>query len=261
MRASTSWGGASSAIADKATPAVRLHLSVEKGVDLDHRQGQSDLPARPEPGRGPRAAPAHRALRGWTTYFRPGVSFTTFAVSARLHLASGDASAAPQAPPDHLEGTPPPLLRRRLVAHGRRRDPVQPDSRGHDPLPRDALAIAQSRPTRVRVFSAGQPHLAGDHLDRLERPAPCCRGRCRAGSALWTPRRAATGIDSAAVASSSSTPSGSVRSPRTEPVIDENGRSGGHQGVDVLDGPVPDTSSTGSESIDTFGFGRPVARR
>ena len=33
-----------------------------------------------------------------------------------LHVADGLAVAAAQAPPNHLEGAPPPLLRRRMVA-------------------------------------------------------------------------------------------------------------------------------------------------
>lgn len=53
-------------------------------------------------------------LRGWTAYFRPGVSFKTFRY-LRLHLAAGHLPAAPKTPPGHLEGTPPTLLRRRMV--------------------------------------------------------------------------------------------------------------------------------------------------
>ena len=38
-------------------------------------------------------------LRGWTNYFRPGVSSKTFSYLQPLHLATGHQMAAPQAPP------------------------------------------------------------------------------------------------------------------------------------------------------------------
>ena len=38
-------------------------------------------------------------LRGWTTYFRHGVSKATFSYLGRYHLAPGGLLAAPQAPP------------------------------------------------------------------------------------------------------------------------------------------------------------------
>ena len=77
----------------------------------------------------------NRALRGWTAYFRPGVSFATFAYLRAFTWRQGDEPAPPQTPPDQLEGPPPPLLRRRLVAQRRRGDLVQPDGGGHHPLP------------------------------------------------------------------------------------------------------------------------------
>ena len=40
-------------------------------------------------------------LRGWTAYFRPGVSSARLRLPARLHLAAGHPLATPQAPPDH----------------------------------------------------------------------------------------------------------------------------------------------------------------
>ena len=69
----------------------------------------------------------NRALRGWCAYFRPGVSSATFAYLAPTRGA-GSSMDAPQTSPDHLEGTPPPLLRRRVVAgHGERQlfDPAK----------------------------------------------------------------------------------------------------------------------------------------
>ena len=41
----------------------------------------------------------------------------------------------PQTPPDHLEGPPPPLLRRRMVAGLGRKTAVQPGKGGHHALP------------------------------------------------------------------------------------------------------------------------------
>ena len=60
-------------------------------------------------------------LRGWTNYFRHGVSKATFALPAPVHLAAGSALAAPQAPPGQLEGAATALPGQRLVAdeHGR----------------------------------------------------------------------------------------------------------------------------------------------
>ena len=55
-------------------------------------------------------------LRGWCAYFRPGVSSATFAYLSHYTVADGHGVAATQTPPDHLEGTPPPLLRRQVVA-------------------------------------------------------------------------------------------------------------------------------------------------
>ena len=55
-------------------------------------------------------------LRGWCAYFRPGVSSATFAYLSAYTWAPGHRMVAPQTPPDHLEGTPPPLLRGRMVA-------------------------------------------------------------------------------------------------------------------------------------------------
>ena len=58
-------------------------------------------------------------LRGWTAYFRPGCP-PRLPVPAHDRLASGIRMAAAQAPECGLEGTPPPLLRRPMVAARRR---------------------------------------------------------------------------------------------------------------------------------------------
>ena len=67
----------------------------------------------------PLAVLLHRlnsVLRGWTAYFRPGVSARRVPVSAHDRLASGIRMAAAQASEFGLEETTPPLLRRRMVA-------------------------------------------------------------------------------------------------------------------------------------------------
>lgn len=75
------------------------------------------------------------ALRGWCAYFRPGVSSVTFGLSESLHVADGLALDAAQTPPVHMEGTPPPLLRRRMVARQREQGTVRSREGRHDPLP------------------------------------------------------------------------------------------------------------------------------
>lgn len=57
-----------------------------------------------------------------------------------LHVAPGRELVAPQTPPGHLEGSPPPLLRRRMVADIGRKAAVQPGQGNHHalPLPRNS---------------------------------------------------------------------------------------------------------------------------
>jgi hypothetical protein len=50
-------------------------------------------------------------------------------------VASGREVVAPQTPPVHLEGHPPPLLRRRMVAGLGRKATVQPGKGSHHALP------------------------------------------------------------------------------------------------------------------------------
>jgi RNA-directed DNA polymerase len=74
------------------------------------------------------------ALQGWCAYFRPGVQ-SYLRLPELLHVATGRELAAAQAPPVHLEGPPPPLLRRRMVASLGRKSTVQPGEGGHHALP------------------------------------------------------------------------------------------------------------------------------
>src|SRR6188472_666145 len=87
---------------------------------------------------------------------------------------------APQTPPDHLEGTPPPLLRGRMVAEHERKAAVQPGEDAHHALPipgssdPDSVAgrgmrnhtshdgacgapVARKRARRVREAARGNP--------------------------------------------------------------------------------------------------------
>ena len=64
------------------------------------------------------------ALRGWCAYFRPGVSSAVFGyLSYYAWRGSADGCAANTTDP--VEGPPPPLLRRRMVARLGRKITVQ----------------------------------------------------------------------------------------------------------------------------------------
>ena len=98
---------------------LRLHLPVGKAVKAV--TGKVKTRCRQNINL-PLEALLHRlnpVLRGWTAHFRPGVSSARLRLPARLHLAPGHPMATPQTPRDHLEGTPPPLLQRRMVARRR----------------------------------------------------------------------------------------------------------------------------------------------
>ena len=93
-------------------------------------------------------------LKGWTAFFRPGVSSGTFQYLGRLRLAPGSSLDPPQAPRDLAEGVPPPLLRRRMAAQGPGTGVVQRRAGHHDPvsLPGigDPLTLAAGRGMRTR---------------------------------------------------------------------------------------------------------------
>ena len=78
-------------------------------------------------------------LRGWTAYFRAGVSARAFRIPAHDRLASGIRMAAAQASELGVEETPPPLLRRQMVAARRRGRAVQPWFGSHHPLPAQGI--------------------------------------------------------------------------------------------------------------------------
>ena len=65
-------------------------------------------------------------LRGWTAYFRPGVSSAAFSYLRAFTWRQVVGWLRRKHPRIELEGTPPPLLQRRMVARRRRSGPVQP---------------------------------------------------------------------------------------------------------------------------------------
>jgi len=115
--------------------AVRLHLPGPQGREIGHGQGEGDLPPGRQPAAGSPAAPAQPGAAGLDRLLPAGSVLGDVQLPARLHLAAGHRLDTPQAPPDELEGTPPPLLRRRLVALRRGGRAVQPRNGTHDTVP------------------------------------------------------------------------------------------------------------------------------
>ena len=104
-RASTSWAGASSVTRSEArTKTLRLHLPVEEGAARRLRQGADDHPQGPQHLRSPSCS--HRlnpVLRGWTNYFRHGVSKATFSYLDAFAWRRVGGLASPQTPRAQLE--------------------------------------------------------------------------------------------------------------------------------------------------------------
>jgi RNA-directed DNA polymerase len=75
------------------------------------------------------------ALRGWCAYFRPGVSAATFGYLGHYAWWQVGRWLRRKTPPDHLEGTAPPLLRQRMVASQPGTATVQPRDSAHHALP------------------------------------------------------------------------------------------------------------------------------
>ncbi|MEU5344395.1 group II intron maturase-specific domain-containing protein [Streptomyces sp. NPDC020766] len=76
----------------------------------------------------------NRMLRGWSAYFRPGVSSATFQYLSSYAWGRVIWWLRRKHPPDELERPAPPLLRRRLVAGQRGTGTVQPGEGAHHPL-------------------------------------------------------------------------------------------------------------------------------
>jgi RNA-directed DNA polymerase len=110
-------------------PVLRLHLPVPQGRHGRDGQGEDHLPAQRQPAAPDPHPPA-----------QPGATRLVRLLPARrvrchllrpspLHPGPVLAMGTAQTPPDHREGHPPPLLRRRMVAGHHRDCSVQP---GHD---------------------------------------------------------------------------------------------------------------------------------
>ena len=133
-------------------------------------------------------------LRGWTAYFRPGVSSRALQpgppAPAHDRLAPGTGMAPAQAPQRRLEGTAPPLLRRPVVATRWRGAAVQSWCGNHHAVPPqgndDSLAMAQhdlrTGPARRGLWRAGcgaNPHVRFGRAAWRNRPGaiPALRSR------------------------------------------------------------------------------------
>ena len=105
-----------------------------------------------------------RMLRGWTAYFRFGVSHNTFRYLRALPLAAGHRMGTTQVPPQQLEGTTPPRQRRTLVARHRGGDLVRPGESADHPL------LVPGREDTLPVVRRGlkEPPPTG----HVERPLP-----------------------------------------------------------------------------------------
>ncbi len=112
----------------------------------------------------------NQVLRGWTAYL-PGSVGPRLPIPAHDRLASGLRMVAAQTPQHGLEGTPPPLLQRRMVATRRRSCPVQSRLGSHHPIPSPgdddpvALAQRQLRSATRTSGSGGGMALPGIHAN------------------------------------------------------------------------------------------------
>jgi hypothetical protein len=83
-----------------------------------------------------------------------------FRIPAPIRLVAGSPMAAPQAPPEHLERHPPPVLRRRMVASQPRPGTVQPSRSAHHALPLPGTADTRAMAGR----GLGTPDAPGRDL-------------------------------------------------------------------------------------------------
>src|SRR5262249_52563919 len=190
-------------------PVLRLYLPGEEGDRLDHREGQGTVPPGRQPAPGSTAAPAQRRHARLVQPLPPRGVQRRLRLPARLRLAPGLRLAAPQTPPEHLEGPAPQVPRRRLVAPRREDGPVQPGGGTHHALPLPGhghplpVATGRSRPevtglaeSRMRCQAArpvrerGLEKRAGRKastalradLTRSSRPTTRCATPCSAGT-------------------------------------------------------------------------------
>jgi hypothetical protein len=83
------------------------------------RQGEDPVPAEHQPAARNPAAPAQPGAAGVDRLLPARSVQHRLRLPACLHLAAGHPLASPQAPRDHLEGTPATLLHQRMVARRR----------------------------------------------------------------------------------------------------------------------------------------------
>src|SRR6266508_663096 len=102
-----------------------LHLPSKEGASRRHGQGEDGVLAELEPAARNPAAPAQPAAAGLDRLLQVRLGERNLQLPAGLHLEAGLWMAAPQAPTIRLEGTPPPLHLRRMVARRWGREAVQ----------------------------------------------------------------------------------------------------------------------------------------
>ena len=146
-------------------------------------EDQDDLLAGREPAaRGPDSA-AESAATGLDRLLPAGSVAPGLRVPARRGLAPAVRMAAAKTPQDQLEGTPPPVLPRRLVAHRRREEAVQPRRGADHPLPlpgrSDPLSLAERsmRQHTIATGLVGSPVLRNGHAGFGGRPEETNRSK------------------------------------------------------------------------------------
>ena len=115
--------------------AIRLHLSGEEGCAVVRRQGEGDLLAGRVPAARSPAAPVEFAGAGMDHLLPARGVPRCLPLPARCCVAPGIRVDGAQAPPGHMEGTPPTILRWWLVASWGWRDSVGPGEGADIPLP------------------------------------------------------------------------------------------------------------------------------
>jgi hypothetical protein len=138
-------------------------------------QGKDHLPAERQPANASPDAQAQPSASRLVRLLSPRRLQRHLRLLGPLHLGPGSAMGQTQAPPDHGERHPPPLLQRRVVADHLRRRPVQPGKDAHHALPlpgnshTDAMADHGMRAPqdhwdlwRARCLVTGTPGSGGD---------------------------------------------------------------------------------------------------
>ncbi|MFC0530263.1 group II intron maturase-specific domain-containing protein [Phytohabitans kaempferiae] len=106
----------------------------------------------------------NRMLRGWCAYFRPGVSKATFQYLSSYTWDRVIRWLRRKHRRIKLEGPPPPLLLRRLVAHHRGQGTVQPGHGVDHPIPLPGISHPQPLARQMTNNTV--------HTGLAERPVP-----------------------------------------------------------------------------------------